>query len=319
MDRERRPVRAVLVAVVLVLVLTGVGAIAGLVAGVVRGPTFTSTSQLLWDPSVRAQFDPSYNTPDSQGFDRQVADQQDVVLSDAVTGRVAQAVDEPVAEVRDEVTVTSTAGSAVFSIAAAAPTAARARDVARATTSAYIAALRTQNEAMLQTRVTALTAQAAEVRRQLSSASTVAQASLATSLADLQTQLAAARSGLAAVPVEAQVQRAAATPLSPSSLSVPVQTVVGGALGAVLAICLLLLLNAIGPVLRRSRAGQRPPDRARVASAGAAAAPAVAGTASSSAAVERGVPAESSDAGHVEEGDADRRTPLTTGSIPYFD
>lgn len=244
MTRVRTPARRLTAAAAAVLVVAALGAISGGVAAALRGPTWTSESQLLWDPSVRARIDPSYNQPDGQAFDRQVADQQHVVLSDAVVGAVAEASGVSSGLLRDRITVTSTAGSGAFSIAASAPSAVQARLIARATTSAYIAVLRERNDELLQARVTALTAQVTALRRQANAANTTTQNALATTLADLQSQQTAASAARSEVPVEATVQRAAQTPTSPSSLSTPVQAVIGGGLGALLAICGLLLVNA---------------------------------------------------------------------------
>jgi capsular polysaccharide biosynthesis protein len=236
--REPRRRRGTIVAFVLVLVV--LGAILGGVSALVRGATYTSEAQLRWDPTVRAQLDPNYSTPDSTTFDRQVADQQDVVLGDSVVNAVARTEDMTAAQVRDAVTVSSAAGTSGFTIAASASTPAEARRIATDVTDQYIASLRSANTATLQQRIDALKPVITTLTRQVAAAGANA-GPLAQSLADAQSASAEYSAALADVPVEASVQREPAAPSSPSSLSAFVSALIGAALGLIVGVCVVLL------------------------------------------------------------------------------
>lgn len=243
----------------LIIAALVVGALAGAVSTVVRGATYTSESQLSWDPSVRAELDPDFQTPDGTAFDRQVADQREVVLSDQVVGAAAKRLDLSAVALRDAVDVVTTPGSSVFTIDADASSAAESRRIANATTAAYTAALKARNAATLKARIAALAPVIAELRKQLGTANGAAAGPLANSIGNLQSQSAGYSVTAQQVPVEATVLRAAVTPDRPSSLTPFVSAIIGAVLGLVLGVCIALLVRRV-PSPQRSTT---PAPRAR--------------------------------------------------------
>lgn len=312
MSEPRTPRRSRLSALSILLVLLVLGALIGAASAIVRGASYTSEAQLSWDPSVRAQIDPNYATPDATTFDRQVADQRDTILSDDVVDAVASSTDLDAAQVRDAVTVTTTAGSSVFLVDATASTAVQAERIARATTTAYVTSLRSTNSAALRTRIDALTPTIAALSRQLT-ASTNAQAAapLATSIAQLQSQSAAYTAALTAVPVEATVLRTAEVPTSPSSFSVLVSALIGAVIGIVLAVCIVLLLNSMPSRAGRSIPLVRARTRRETPAIVRPAQPAAQATAAAEEAPEQNPVDEAKDAGHLKDEDRGQLTPTS--------
>ncbi len=258
--RQRLP------AVLLVVVLLLIGLALGLAASLIRGDVYSSQAQLAWNPGVQAQLQTNYTAPDPTTFDREVADQQDVILSDTVVGKVVTQLHMTATDIRDGLSVSTTAGRSQILITGTASTPVAAQRLARAATDAYVDTLRDQNAAALKQQIAALQPVIAQLQEQIASARSATESgAVADDIAQLRGEVAQYTVASANVPVEAAVQREAELPTAPSSLSPVVSAAIGAAAGVILAICILALLAARSREIGASTPAGRPLVRARPA------------------------------------------------------
>ncbi|GAB4082315.1 hypothetical protein GCU67_10045 [Modestobacter muralis] len=245
---------------------------AGALGSSAAGPTYTSEADVLYDPTTVQLADAPATDPNL--LDRQVADQADVVTSDAVLGAAAGVLGTTTEDLREIVSVDVGDGSSLLTIASTGDTAEAANGVTRSVTDAYLAYVKgnsvaaiTQRADILQGTIDRQNAQLAGLNQQLTDltnrlgglsptgaaygvvqgqldrlADQVAQLSARNS--DLVEQQESLRSSAAAYPGAAFVLRQPSQPEGPSSLSPATSAMVGGVLGAILGACLVGLARA---------------------------------------------------------------------------
>ncbi|WP_157519286.1 hypothetical protein [Modestobacter sp. Leaf380] len=279
--RSRRAVAVVLVAAVVGAVLGGLGSL-------LAGPSYSTESHVLWNPAGVQYADETVNA-DPNLVERQVTDQVDVIMSDAVMGTAADTLGTDVEDLREEISVGVATGSSLMVVTGSGDSATAAADATTAVTDAYVGYLRDNGRAVLNQRADVLqgtierqTAQLAELDGQLTALNdqlgglnptTAAYGAvqgridrLATQISDLTTRSAdlvdeqeTLRANAAIFPGEAFVLQQAEVPEGPSSLSPAKAALVGAALGVVVGACVVAFTTS------RSRSGGRGHRTARTA------------------------------------------------------
>ncbi len=248
---------------------TVLGALVVGAGSVVLGPSFTSTADVLWNPGALEYLGGATpDTPDS--LDRQVSDQREVVLSDAVVSGAADELGMDPDDVRDMLEVEVQTGSSLLVVSATADDADEAVEVSEAVTAAYVEDVRVSGAGaladqadILQGSIDRLTGETATLTADLAAANgELAQlpvtspaygaaqnraTGLSTRLTDASAELSdlvseqeSLRASAEAYPGQAFVLRDARTPTGPSSLSLPTALVLGAALGLLLGACVVL-------------------------------------------------------------------------------
>ena len=265
-SRFRKRAAAVIAATTLL------GAAAGVLGSSAAGETYTSEADVLYDPTS-VQLDDTPAT-DPNLLDRQVADQADVVTSDAVLGAAASTLGTTTEDLREIVSVTVGEGSSLLTIASTGDTAAAANEVTRSVTDAYVTYVKdnsvsaiTQRADILQgtidrqnTQLAGLNEQLAALTNQLGGLSPTGAAygvvqgqldrladqvgQLSARNADLVEQQESLRASATAYPGAAFVLRQPSQPESPSSLSPLTSGLVGAVLGALVGACIVGLMRA---------------------------------------------------------------------------
>ena len=252
------------------------GMAVALAGNLVLGPSYTSETGVLWDPSSAQLVDETV-TVDPNLLDRQVTDQQDVIASDAVIGAVSDDLGVDVDDVRDAISTTVADGSSLITISAKSDTADSAMQIAAAVTNAYVQYLATSGADSLTARadalqttidrqnaqLTTLTAQLNDQTNQLETVDTASStyavlqgqvtqlsgqvSDLTGRIADVVDQQESLRAAAEIYPGAARVLQQAELPTAPSSFSLPVTVVLGAGLGILVAGCVIGLQVARNP------------------------------------------------------------------------
>lgn len=256
----------------IVLVSTVLGAAAVGSGSALAGPEYTSEAQILWDPGALEYLGstPAPENPDA--LDRQVNDQRQVVLSDAVVGEAAQSLDMDPEDLREAVAIEVQPGTSVLTVAGSADDAEDALALTTTLTSAYVDhardsgtdALLRQADLLQPTidrllgELEAVDAELGEVSAQLAATPVTSPAygvlsarfdRLATRSADIGNRLAdqlgqqeTLRGTADSFPGQAFVIREPLVPEEPSSLSLPTALVLGAAIGLFIGACIVFFL-----------------------------------------------------------------------------
>ncbi|SEP21370.1 hypothetical protein [Trujillonella endophytica] len=267
-----RPASRTRRAAAVVALATLLGAAAIVAGTTISGPSYSSESQLLWDPSA-TQFLGLTPSDDPNSLERAVTDQRDVVTSDQIVDAAGDTLGLEGDVVRDAITVDVETGSSRLTITATADDAETAFRIADAVTTAYVqyvqragAEALVAQAAVLQPSIERLQGRWDELRQSLDGltnqlgglninsaqyGAVQAQATqvgaeladAATRLADLRAQQESLTAGAEVYPGQAVPLRSPVEPTEPSSLSLPTAAALGAALGFLLGVCIVVLLH----------------------------------------------------------------------------
>lgn len=275
--------------VAIVLVSTVIGAVAAGGGSALTGPEYTSEAQILWDPGALEYLGATRAPENPDALDRQVTDQRQVLLSDAVVDDTAQTLDMDPEDLRETVTISVQPGTSLLTVAGSADEPDEATALTSTLTSMYldqvqesgVGALRQQADLLQPTidrlagELAGLDADLAQVSAELAATPVTSPAygvlsarvdRLATRSADIANRLAdqlgqqeTLRGTADNFPGQAFLVRAPSIPESPSSLSLPTALILGAALGLFIGACIVFFL------LGRSARSVRGPAHGRPA------------------------------------------------------
>jgi uncharacterized protein involved in exopolysaccharide biosynthesis len=250
------------------------------------GPKYTSEAHVLWSPGALEYLGDTNAPTDPNALDRQVVDQQQVILGDAVMGTAADLLNADVDELREVVAVAVQDESSLIVISTTSADPEEATTVTAAVTDAYVNNVRTagtealDNQAKLldssidrlNTELQSAQAELADVDGQLARLSVNSPAYAVTQgradraatrsaetqsrLQDLLAQQESLRAAGAAYTGEAFTMRAASQPTAPSSASLTTSLMLGGALGLFIGACIVFFFFGRRPA--RESVGTRP-------------------------------------------------------------
>ncbi|WP_347059035.1 hypothetical protein ABC795_01445 [Blastococcus sp. HT6-30] len=251
---------------------TALGAAAVGVGSTLAGPEYTSEAQILWDPDALEYLGSPPAPENPEALDRQVTDQRQVVLSDAVIGQAADSLDMDPEDLREAVAVEVRPGTSLLTIAGPADEPDEAAALTTTLTSAYVNHVRDSGVDAIQRQadllqptidrlvgeLEAVDAELGEVSAQLAATPVTAPAygvlsaradRLATRSADIGNRLAdqlgqqeTLRGTAESFPGQAFLLREPSTPEEPSSLSLATALVLGAAIGLFIGVCIVFFL-----------------------------------------------------------------------------
>ncbi len=264
--RARRAVGVLTLSTLLGAAVVGAGSAAS-------GPKYTSEAHVLWSPGALEYLGETTAPTDPNALDRQVVDQQQVILGDAVMGGAADLLNADVDDLRESVDVAVQDESSLIVISTTSADPEEATTVTEAVTAGYIdyvklagkkalddqAALLDSSIARLNQDLANSQAELADVDAQLGGLSvnspayaiTQARADRAATrsaetqirLQDLLAQQETLRAAGGVYTGEAFLMRAASEPTDPSSASLPTSLILGGALGLFIGACIVFFFH----------------------------------------------------------------------------
>lgn len=230
------------------------------------GDKYTSEAQVLWDANGQQLLDRPAPSADANAMNRQVSDQQAVMLSDVVVDAAAASVDADPDDFRAAVNVESAQDSNLITVSSTSSSPAEATAVVSALVDAYVEHVRVSGVEVVQDRLAALQptidrleAEVGPLGDQLAVADqdgpgfTALQSRFdraSARLGDLVEQRETFEAAIDSYQGQAYAVRAATEPTAPSSWSLTTSALVGATLGLAAGACLLALLHS-----RRAPAG----------------------------------------------------------------
>lgn len=237
-----------------VVVTTLLGAAAGYAGGTIKAPTYTSVSQLMWDPSAQRYTDATAYVPDSVSLGVQV---QGLILklsSDAVITPAAEALGIDATDVRGAMTTSIAPGSSALNIAVEADSPDLAQSINAALVKSFTDNVTGYFVDQYTAQVKSLDSSIKEVTDELEPLknSDALYGSLSGQLATMVAQQEALKAKADAPTTPLSVYKAPTVPVKPSSLPPLTLAVLGGALGFLIGLAILALVR-----LRGSSAAKR--------------------------------------------------------------
>jgi uncharacterized protein involved in exopolysaccharide biosynthesis len=278
-SRTRRSVAVIGLSTLLGAAVVGAGSAAS-------GPKYTSEAHVLWSPGALEYLGDTTAPTDPNALDRQVVDQQQVILSDAVMTTAADELDADVEELREIVAVSVQDESSLIVISTTGADADEATAVTESVTKVYIENVKASGAkalddqaALLQSSIDRLNTELQSAQAELTAATdqlaglsvnspayaitqgradraATRSAEAQTRLQDLLGQQESLRAAGAAYTGEAFLMRAASEPVAPSSPSLPTSLMLGGALGLFIGACIVFFFVGRRPT--RESIGTRP-------------------------------------------------------------
>lgn len=233
---------------IIVAITTVIGGAAGYAGALLKGKEYSSTAQMVWDPSSLRYTNANAYVPDSTSLGVQISTQALKVLSDDVVDPASTTLGISAKELRKEVAVSASSSTNQLSVTATAASPDRARAVTAAVVQAYRTQVRadfsaqyTQQADALQDSIDALQLQVDATPRSSSSLSD----NLSAQLATLTSQQIVLRAQATDTQIPVTTFRAPLADSSPSGASPSTLAVVGAGLGLLIGLGLFALVRVV--------------------------------------------------------------------------